>query len=101
MMNLFSFSANFGTGESCRMHLKTKEIYKVFKVKAVVKTIFLIKSVWSYECKKRYSRISLRSETIMQSSNLSFLIRYKTMILMAACKGFSSKEIKTIQFYIH
>lgn len=56
---------------------------------------FWIKSRWSYECKKCRSRISLRSGTIMQSSNLSFLIWYKTMFLLTATKkGFSSKEIQ-------
>jgi hypothetical protein len=37
----------------------------------------------------------LRSGTIMQSSNLSFMIWYKTMFLLTATKkGFSSKEIQ-------
>src|SRR5690606_27248868 len=56
---------------------------------------YWIKSQWSYECKKCRSRTSLRSGTIMQSSNLSFLIWYKTMFLLTATKkGFSSKEIQ-------
>src|SRR5690606_12964565 len=56
---------------------------------------FWIKSKWSYECKKCRSRTSLRSGTIMQSSNLSFLVWYKTMFLMSMTKkGFSSKEIQ-------
>ena len=45
--------------------------------------------------KKCRSRTSLRSGTIMQSSNLSFLIWYKTMFLLTATKkDFSSKEIQ-------
>jgi hypothetical protein len=56
---------------------------------------FLIKIRWSYECKKCSSRISLRSGTIMQSSNFYFLIWYKTMFLLKATKkGFSSIEIQ-------
>ena len=59
------------------------------------KDYFWIKSIWSYECKKCRSRISLRSGTIMQSSNLSFLIWYKTIfILTATKKGLTSKEIQ-------
>ena len=45
--------------------------------------------------KKCRSRTSLRSGTIMQSSNLSFLIWYKTMFLLSVTKkGFSTKEIQ-------
>ena len=45
--------------------------------------------------KKCRSRTSLRSGTIMQSSNVSFLIWYKTMFLLTATKkDFSSKEIQ-------
>jgi hypothetical protein len=37
----------------------------------------------------------MRSGTVMQRSNLSFLVWYKTMFLMTATKkGFSSKEIQ-------
>ncbi len=56
---------------------------------------YWIKYVWSYECKSCRSRISLRSGTIMQSSNLSFMIWYKIIFLMTTTKkGFSSKEIQ-------
>jgi hypothetical protein len=94
-MNLFSFTANFGSEESCRMHFKEERDKQGVKCKCGSNEHFWIKSVWSYECKKCRSRISLRSGTIMQSSNLSFLIWYKTMFLMTATKkGFSSKEIQ-------
>ncbi|VXC32980.1 hypothetical protein CHRYSEO8AT_530035 [Chryseobacterium sp. 8AT] len=37
----------------------------------------------------------MKSGTIMQNSNLSFLIWYKTMFLMSVTKkGFSAKEIQ-------
>lgn len=94
-MNLFSFTANFGSEESCRLHFKDERDKIGVVCKCGSKEHFWIKSVWSYECKKCRSRISLRSGTIMQSSNLSFLIWYKTMFLMTATKkGFSSKEIQ-------
>ena len=94
-MNLFSFTANFGSEESCRLHFKEERDKIGVSCKCGSKELFWIKSVWSYECKKCRSRISLRSGTIMQSSKLSFLTWYKTMFLMTATKkGFSSKEIQ-------
>ena len=94
-MNLFNFTANFGSEEACRLHFKEESDKIGVQCKCGSKEHFWIKSVWSYECKKCRSRTSLRSGTIMQSSNLSFLIWHKTMFLMAATKkGFSSKEIQ-------
>lgn len=95
-MNIFSFTAHFDSEESCRNHFKSERD----KVGVVCRRCghtkhYWIKSQWSYECKQCRSRTSLRSGTIMQSSNLSFLIWYKTMFLLSATKkGFSSKEIQ-------
>ncbi len=95
-MNIFNFTANFDSEESCRNHFKEERD----KVGVVCKKCghtehYWIKSRWSYECKQCRSRTSLRSGTVMQSSNLSFLIWYKTMFLLSATKkGFSSKEIQ-------
>lgn len=94
-MNLFSFTAHFDSEESCRLHFKEQRDKIGVQCKCGSKEHFWIRSVWSYECKKCRSRISLRSGTIMQSSNLSFLVWYKTMFLLSATKkGFSSKEIQ-------
>lgn len=95
-MNIFSFSAHFESEEACKNHFKEERD----KVGVVCKRCshtehYWIKSRWSYECKKCRSRTSLRSGTIMQSSNLPFLIWYKTMCLLSTTKkGFSSKEIQ-------
>lgn len=95
-MNLFSFTAHFDSEEACRNHFKEERD----KIGVVCKRCghtehFWIKSRWSYECKKCRSRTSLRSGTIMQGSNLPFLVWYKTMFLLTATKkGFSSKEIQ-------
>ena len=95
-MNLFTFTAHFDSEEACRNHFKEERD----KVGVVCKKCehtehYWIKSRWSYECKKCRHRTSLRSGTIMQGSNLSFMIWYKTMFLMTATKkGFSSKEIQ-------
>ncbi|WP_300435510.1 IS1595 family transposase [Christiangramia sp.] len=95
-MNLFTFTANFDSEESCRIHFKEQRDKIGIVCKCGGQEHFWIKSRWSYECKQCRSRISLRSGTIMQSSKLSFLTWYKTMFLMSATKkGFSSKEIQT------
>lgn len=95
-MNLFNFTANFESEESCRNHFKEERDKIGVECKCGCKEFFWIKSRWSYECKECRKRISLRSGTIMQSSNLSFLVWYKTIFLMTATKkGFSTKEIQT------
>ena len=95
-MNLFSFGAEFTDEQSCREHFKSeRDKQGVSCHRCGHDKHYWIKSVWSYECKECRSRTSLRSGTIMQSSNLSFLVWYKTMFLMSATKkGFSSKEIQ-------
>ena len=65
-MNIFSFGAEFSSEQDCRTHFK-EERDKI----GVVTTHYWRKSNWSYECKVCHSRISLRSGTIMQNSNLS------------------------------
>lgn len=95
-MNIFSFTAHFDSEESCRNHFKSeRDKLGVSCHRCNHTEHYWIKSKWSYECKKCRSRTSLRSGTIMQSSNLSFLIWYKTMFLLTTTKkGFSSKEIQ-------
>ena len=95
-MNIFSFSAHFDSEESCRNHFKReRDKIGVLCRRCNHSEHYWIKSQWSYECKKCRCRTSLRSGTIMQNSNLSFLIWYKTMFLLTATKkGFSSKEIQ-------
>jgi transposase-like protein len=94
-MNLFSFTANFGTEEDCRNHFKEERDKIGIVCKCGNMDHFWIKSRWSYECKKGRSRTTLRSGTVMQNSNLSFLIWYKTMFLMSVTKkGFSTNEIQ-------
>lgn len=95
-MNLFSFTAHFGSEEACRNHFKQeRDKVGVTCAKCGGTHHYWIKSRWSYECKSCRHRTSLRSGTIMQSSNLSFMVWYKAMFLMSATKkGFSSKEIQ-------
>ena len=95
-MNIFSFTAHFDSEEACRLHFKTeRDKIGVNCRRCGHPHHYWIKSVWSYECKSCRSRTSLRSGTIMQSSNLSFMTWYKAMFLMTTTKkGFSSKEIQ-------
>lgn len=95
-MNIFSFTANFGSEEDCRLHFKRERDKIGVKCnRCGHDEHYWIKSRWSYECKSCRSRTSLKSGTIMQNSNLSFLIWYKTMFLMTTTKkGFSTKEIQ-------
>ncbi len=95
-MNIFNFTAKFDSEACCRLHFKeTRDKVGVTCRECGHIEHYWIKSRWSYECKKCRSRTSLRSGTIMQSSNLPFLVWYKTMFLMSTTKkGFSSKEIQ-------
>ena len=95
-MNIFSFTAHFDSEEACRNHFKgERDKLGVSCKKCGHAEHYWIKSQWSYECKRCRSRTSLRSGTIMQSSNLPFLVWYKTMFLLSTTKkGFSSKEIQ-------
>lgn len=95
-MNIFSFTANFGTEEDCRKHFKAqRDLQEVFCSKCGSTEHYWKQDKWSYECKKCKYRTSLRKGTIMESSKLSFLIWYKTMFLISVTrKGFSAKEIQ-------
>ena len=95
-MNIFSFTANFGTEEDCRKHFKEQRDQQgVNCSKCGNVEHYWKQDKWSYECKKCKYRTSLRKGTIMESSKLSFLIWYKTMFLMSVTKkGFSAKEIQ-------
>jgi len=95
-MNIFSFTAHLDSEEACRNHFKTERDKIGVECKKCGHTHhYWIKSQWSYECKKCRHRTSLRSGTIMQNSNLSFLVWYKAMFLLSTTKkGFSSKEIQ-------
>ena len=95
-MNIFSFSTHFSSELDCREHFKKeRDKIGILCSRCGNASHYWIRSCWSYECKSCRSRTSLRSGTIMQNSNLSFLIWYKTMFLMSVTKkGFSAKEIQ-------
>jgi transposase-like protein len=95
-MNIFTFTAHFESEEACRYHFKEERDKQGVKCKKCGnETHYWKQDKWSYECKSCKFRTSLRSGTIMENSNLPFLIWYKAMFLMSTTKkGFSAKEIQ-------
>ncbi len=95
-MNLFTFTAHFGDENTCRNHFKQqRDSQGVVCKKCGCRDHYWKKDKWSYECKSCRFRTSLRSGTIMQNSNLPFLVWYRAMFLMSTTKkGFSAKEMQ-------
>ncbi|QQM25473.1 IS1595 family transposase [Elizabethkingia sp. M8] len=95
-MNIFSFTANFGSEKDCRNHFKEqRDLQGIICLKCGHSDHYWKQDKWSYECKNCKYRTSLRKGTIMESSKLPFLVWYKTMFLMSVTKkGFSAKEIQ-------
>ncbi|WP_345008177.1 IS1595 family transposase, partial [Snuella lapsa] len=86
---------HFESEEACISHFKTERDKLGVVCRCGHTEHYWIKSRISYECKKCRKRMTLKSGTIMQGSNLSFLTWYKTMFLLSMTKkGFSSKEIQ-------
>jgi len=95
-MNLFTFTAHFKDENTCRNHFKAqRDKHGVVCKKCGHTHHYWKKDKWSYECKSCGFRTSLKSGTIMQHSNLSFLVWYRAMFLMSTTKkGFSAKEMQ-------
>lgn len=94
-MNIFSFGVEFSSEQDCINHFKEERDKIGVACKCGKKDFFWIKSRLSYECKSCKKRITLKSGTIMENSNLSFLTWYKAIFLMSATKkGFSAKEMQ-------
>lgn len=95
-MNIFSFTAHFVDEQSCRQHFKSERDKQGVVCKKCGSTShYWKKDKECYECKSCRFRTSLRSGTIMENSNLSFLVWYRAMFLMSTTKkGFSAKEIQ-------
>jgi transposase-like protein len=95
-MTIFEFSTKFPDDSTCRNHLRLERE----KQGIICKNCQNIKHYWQsgrsqWQCSKCRFRTTLRSGTIMESSNLSILIWYKTMFLMSATKkSFSANEMQ-------
>jgi len=95
-MNIFTFTAHFSSEKSCRNHFKEeRDKQGVICKKCSHTNHYWKKDKECYECKSCGFRTTLRSGTIMENSNLPFLIWYRAMFLLSATKkGFSAKEIQ-------
>ena len=95
-MNIFTFTAHFGDERTCRDHFKEQRDQQgVTCKKCGHREHYWKKDKQCYECKSCRFRTSLRSGTIMQNSNLSFLTWYRAIFLMSTTKkGFSAKEMQ-------
>lgn len=95
-MNLFTFTAHFGDEQTCRSHFKLERDKQGVTCKKCSNTAHYWKrDKECYECKSCKFRTSLRSGTIMENSNLPFLVWYRAMFLMSTTKkGFSAKEMQ-------
>lgn len=95
-MNLFTFTGHFGDEQSCRSHFKSERDKQGVTCKKCSNTAHYWKrDKECYECKSCKFRTSLRSGTIMENSNLPFLVWYRAMFLMSTTKkGFSAKEMQ-------
>lgn len=95
-MNLFTFTAHFESEQACRDHFKSERDNQGVRCKKCGHTSHYWKrDKQCYECKKCRFRTSLRSGTIMENSNLPFLVWYRAMFLMSTTKkGFSAKEMQ-------
>lgn len=95
-MNIFTFGVHFTDEKSCRLHFKSQRDREGVVCNRCQGTEhYWLINKWSYQCKSCNSRTSLRSGTIMESSKLSFMTWYKTILLLSTTKkGFSSKEIQ-------
>jgi len=95
-MNLFTFTAHFDSEQACRDHFKSeRDKQGVTCKKCSHRSHYWKKDKQVYECKKCRFRTSLRSGTIMENSNLPFLVWYLAMFLMSTTKkGLSAKEMQ-------
>lgn len=95
-MNIFSFTAHFGDERTCKEHFKEqRDEQGVVCKKCGHREHYWKRDKWCYECKSCRFRTSLRSGTVMENSNLSFLTWYRAIFLMSTTKkGFSAKEMQ-------
>lgn len=98
MINLLPFQEKFPDEQSCKNHFKKlREINKVKCKKCSSTEHYWLKSKEQWECKKCQFRTTLKSGTILQSSNLTFYTWYKAIfIITQSDKILNSSEVKKI-----
>lgn len=95
-MNLIKFIESFPDEASCRLKFKEyRDKEGVICRKCGSKDHYWLKTIEKYQCKKCKTRTSLRSGTIMQSSNLPFRYWFIAFHLLTATKkSFSALELQ-------
>lgn len=95
-LNLFEFVSRFPDEGSCQSHFKKERD----RLGIVCKKCGCSEHYWkkdreSYQCKKCGKRITLRSGTALENSNLPYLYWFKAMHLLTSTrKTFSALEIQ-------
>jgi len=95
-MNLIKFIESFPDESSCRIKFKEfRDEQGVICRKCGSKNHYWLKTVDEYQCKKCKTRISLRSGTVMQASNLPFRHWFIAIHLLTSTKKtFSTLEVQ-------
>jgi len=95
-MKLIDFSKQFPDEQSCRDYFREQRQKEGITCKNCKGTThYWMKTIEQFQCKKCRTRTTLRSGTVMDSSNLSFSDWFTAMHLMTATKkGISAKEMQ-------
>lgn len=95
-MKLIKFIEDFPNEESCKLHFKeVREQQGIICKKCGSKKHYWLKAKYQWQCSKCDFRTTLRSGTMMESSNLPFRKWYLAMAFMSySKKGISAKELQ-------
>lgn len=95
-MTILSFIEEFPTEESCRIHFRKQREHEGVTCKRCRNTThYWLKSKWQWQCIRCRFRTTLRSGTVMQSSNLPVRTWYLAMAFMTfSKKGISARELQ-------
>lgn len=95
-MNLIEFVTRFPDEQSCRDHFRNYRTTKgVICKKCGLTDHYWLMGKEQFQCKACRFRTTLRSGTILESSNLPFLYWYIALHLMSSTKkGFSAHEVR-------
>lgn len=95
-MNILNFNEKFPDETSCKLYFKDRREEEGLVCKKCGCTDhYWLKNKWQWQCKSCDFRTTLRSGTIMESSNLPFIMWFKCIALMTMSKkGISAKEMQ-------
>ena len=95
-MNLLKFIQEFPDEAACRQKFKEeRDQVGIICKKCNCKDHYWLEGKSSYKCKNCHSRITLRSETVMQSSKLPYRYWLITIHLLTSTKkSFSTEELR-------